>query len=136
MSEEGNKKKNAIIGSQNSFSHNYICEPKNEVSLLLLGGLATHGVEFTQDQVANLARWLEIDPKDVLKHSTDLPADEFSKAGNWRNIGRHAHIHGLRLMGFLAGRGLLEKGKDPVESLAELLYDYLEEPFALETDEE
>lgn len=136
MSDDDNKNKPLVFGSQNSLSHNYICEPRNEVSLLLLGGKSSHGVEFTQDQVSNLARWLEIDPKDVVDRSTDSSIESFTKAGNWRNISRYAHIHGLRLMGFLAGRGLLEKGKDPVESLAEMLYDYLEEPFALEVNEE
>lgn len=111
MSDDDNKNKPLVFGSQNSLSHNYICEPRNEVSLLLLGGKSSHGVEFTQDQVSNLARWLEIDPKDVVDRSTDSSIESFTKAGNWRNISRYAHIHGLRLMGFLAGRGLLEKEK-------------------------
>lgn len=112
-----------------------LVEPKDHVSVKLLGGVSHKGLAITRDQAANLARWLEIDPKDVLERKDDDGTKRLEKAGNWRNVSRHAEHHGMRLIAFLAGRRLLENGKDPVESLAEMLYEYLEQPYR-ESDEE
>lgn len=124
------------MGPKSEATGTSLVEPKDDAMNQLLGYYRHGDIALSHDQVTKLARWLEMDPKDVHGHKDDHPMEVFVKTGNRRNLFRNAEHHGTRLIAFLAGRGLLENGKDPVESLAEMLYEYLEQPFHLEEPEE
>ena len=85
----------------------------------LFGGTTYHQVVFTKDQMEAFARWFSVEGK---------PVDGVVEALDEHNLLRAVRDHGMRLMGFLAGRGLLEPNRDPVLSLGEMLTEYLEEP--------
>jgi len=105
-----------------------LVEAGDAISISLLGGMSHGSVAFTKDQNKAFERWFPTDDSE--------PTNELERAGSFRNLMRHVEAHGVRLMGFLAGRRLLEPGRDPVLTLAEMLEDYLEEPVVDLTEEE
>ena len=135
-SSEENPYKQLNMGPKSRALGCSLVEPRDEAMNQLLGYYTHGGIAISQDQLTKFARWLKMDPKDVHARKKDHDIEAFVKTGNRRNVFRTAEHHGMRLIAFLAGRGLLEEGKDPVESLAEMLYEYLEQPFHLEEQED
>lgn len=98
-----------------------IVAQEDSIMLDLLGGNYYEGVLMTRTQSERLAKFYGVDPK---KHA-DTPAADLMEAGAWRDTFRAAHHDGLRLIAYLAGKGLLEQGVDPVVSLGTML-EFLE----------
>jgi len=106
-----------------------LVEPNDEAIISLLGAYRYNSILITDDQLSSLARWLDLDPKTVKE---DVNTSNIVTSGNFRNLFREVEFHGIRIMAFLAGRGLLEKNEDPIRSLASMLHEYLEEPYDFE----
>lgn len=104
------------LGNQGSV----VAEQKNIWCMELLGYSTYEGVAFSNDQIKALMRWIPV------KGEAE-EENPYTRAGNLRNLMRTTQMHGLRLMAFLAGRGLLEKNRDPVLSLADMITEFLEE---------
>lgn len=97
---------------------NFVAEAADIVTVKLSGGFSVGEVFITKDQLEALKLWVPIEKE---------PTNPLQAAMENRNLGRIIEMHGVRLMAFLAGRKLLEVGKDPVLSLAEMLGDYLDD---------
>lgn len=88
----------------------YVAESSDKEMCELLGYSHSGSVYFTSDQVRALEKL----------YGFDLPScgSNIELQGSFRNLMRFVELDGLRVMAFLAKHGILEKGKDPVRSLA------------------
>lgn len=88
----------------------YVAESSDKEMCELLGHSHSGAVYFTSPQVRALEKL----------YGFDLSSCEsnFELQGSFRNLMRFVEMDGLRVMAFLAKHGLLEKGEDPVRSLA------------------
>jgi hypothetical protein len=71
------------------------------------------GVCFRDKHVKALMRWLPPDNPPF--------KNEFELAGYWRNLMRHAHRDGVRMLAYMAAEGLLGRDEDPVAVLRDMI---------------
>jgi predicted peroxiredoxin len=96
-----------------SWQGSMLAEARDIPIACLMGATQSGAVALTKDQVKKLERWFPVEE--------DESSNSLGKAMDFRNLMRSVEAHGVRLMAFLASRNLLEKNKDPVLSLAEML---------------
>ena len=92
----------------------FLATEEDALSAGFLGVSVFEGVGFTVDQKRRLYEFYDVE---------DDTSNELMCAASFRAAARDARTDGLRIMAYLAGKGVLEAGDDPVRLIENALFD-------------